>query len=179
MQYSKTTGCFYPQDISYRELPDDLTEVSDADFQAAMARSPNETLDVANGKIVILPQPVPGLSETKVTQWQAIQTKRDHHTNTSGYKVGDKWFHSDPKSRNQQLSLVLLGENIPANLQWKTMDGSFVTMTPQLAREILAASTASDQAIFAAAEAHRVAMEASAEPASYDFSEGWPEAFPN
>jgi hypothetical protein len=72
---------------------------------------------------------------------------------------------------------VLLGANIPAGLQWKTMDGSFVTMTPQLASQILVEAAASDQAIFAVAEAHKAAMESSADPASYDFSAGWPKSF--
>lgn len=39
------------------------------------------------------------------------------------------------------------------------------------------AAAASDQAIFAVAETHRVAMEASADPASYDYSGGWPKVY--
>lgn len=113
----------------------------------------------------------------KARKWEAIKTERDRRTDNGGYKVGTKWFHSDQKSRSQQLGLVLLGANIPANLQWKTMDGSFVTMTQTLARQILAAGAASDQAIFTVAEHHRAAMEASADPASYDYSTGWPKIF--
>lgn len=119
-------------------------------------------------------------ADTKALQalrWQAIQAKRNHLTNTGGYKVADKWFHSDPKSRNQQLNLALLGDNLPKNLQWKTMDGSFVTITSGLVQQILAAAALHDQAIFAAAEAHKTAMEASANPADHDFSTGWPEVF--
>lgn len=113
----------------------------------------------------------------KSDKWEEIKAERDRRTEQGGYKVGTKWFHSDQKSRSQQLGLVLLGANIPANLQWKTMDGSFVTMTAALAQQLLAAAAASDQAIFAAAEAHRQAMEASADPAAYDFSTGWPKVF--
>lgn len=72
---------------------------------------------------------------------------------------------------------MLLGASIPAGLQWKTMDDSLVTMTQTLAQQILAAGSASDQAIFAAAETHKAAMEASTEPASYDFSRGWPKGY--
>lgn len=115
--------------------------------------------------------------EPKTKAWDAIKAERDRRTENGGYKVGTKWFHSDQKSRSQQLGLVLLGASIPAGLQWKTMDGSFVTMTQQLAGQVLAAAAASDQAIFAAAEAHRQAMEASANPAAYDFSTGWPKVF--
>jgi len=117
------------------------------------------------------------LASNKADKWEDIKAKRDALTENGGYKVGTKWFHSDQKSRSQQLGLVLLGANIPASLQWKTMDGSFVTMTQQLAGQVLAAAAASDQAIFAAAEAHRQAMEVSADPAAYDFSTGWPKVF--
>jgi len=109
--------------------------------------------------------------------WLQIKAERERRTEQGGFKVGAKWLHSDRKSRNQQLALALLGENIPAELQWKTMDGSFVAMTQALAQQILVAGAANDQAIFAAAEAHKAAMEASADPLSYDFSGGWPEAF--
>lgn len=121
--------------------------------------------------------PVPTTEEIKASVWDRIKYERDCRTENGGYKVGDKWFHSDQKSRSQQLGLVLLGASIPAGLQWKTMDGSFVTMTQQLAGQVLAAAAASDQAIFAAAEAHRQAMEASADPSAYDFSTGWPKVF--
>lgn len=108
--------------------------------------------------------------------WTQIKAERDRR-NHAGYKVGTKWFHSDADSRIQQLGLVMMGANIPAGLQWKTMDGSFVAMTTTLAQQVFAAAAASDQAIFAAAETHKAAMEASADPASYDFSTGWPLVF--
>lgn len=114
---------------------------------------------------------------SKVKTWEAIKAERDRRIDRGGYKVGTKWFHSDQKSRSQQLGMVLLGASLPANLQWKTMGGSFVTMTPALTQQILAAGAASDHAIFAAAEAHKAAMEASADPASYDYSGGWPATF--
>ena len=57
------------------------------------------------------------------------------------------------------------------------MDGSFVIMTQTLAGQIFGTAAASDIAIFSAAEAHRVAMEASADPAAYDFTGGWPPMF--
>jgi hypothetical protein len=116
-------------------------------------------------------------SAAKARTWQRIKYERDQRADQGGFKVGTKWFHSDQKSRGQQLGLVLLGANIPANLQWKTMDGSFVAMTQALAGQILAAGAASDTAIFAVAETHRLAMEASADPAAYDFSGGWPAVF--
>jgi hypothetical protein len=107
----------------------------------------------------------------------AIKAERDHRAQTGGFKVGTKWYHSDTFSRTQQMGLVMLGSNIPSGTQWKTMDGSFIAMTPTLAGQIFAAAAASDIATFAAAEAHIAAVTASQDPASYDFSQGWPQIY--
>lgn len=124
----------------------------------------------------VRPPAVP-LIEIKARMWDAIKAERDRRIQSGGYKIGTKWFHSDTFSRTQQMGLVMLGAGIPASLQWKTMDGTTATMTQSLAEQIFAAAAASDIAIFAAAETHKVAMEASADPASYDYSTGWPKIF--
>ena len=116
----------------------------------------------------------PKLSKDQV--WELIKAERCRRK-AGGVKVGVKWFHSDDGSRIQQIGLVMMGASIPANLQWKTMDGSFITMTQALASQVFQAVAASDQAIFTVAEQHRVAMEASADPASYDYSTGWPKIY--
>lgn len=115
--------------------------------------------------------------KAKDLAWKLIKSERDRRIQQGGYKVGAKWYHSDTFSRTQQMGLVMLGANIPANTQWKTMDGSFVAMTQSLAGQIFAVAAQNDMAIFAAAEVHKSAMEASSDPASYDFSTGWPKAF--
>lgn len=111
------------------------------------------------------------------TPWERIEQERDRRKYL-GVKVGAHWFHSDDPSRIQQLALAMMGNAIPAGLQWKTLTTTpppvFVEMTPALAQGIFTATAASDAAIFAAAETHRVAMEASATPESYDCTGGWP-----
>lgn len=114
------------------------------------------------------------LARDKAILWERIKAERDRRKLDGGYKVGSKWFHSDTFSRTQQIGLVLLGSSIPSGLQWKTMDGSFVTMTQTLANQIFGAAAAQDVATFQAAEVHKAAMEASADPSAYDFSGGWP-----
>lgn len=109
--------------------------------------------------------------------WERIKAERDRRK-FAGVKVGAHWFHSDDSSRIQQLALVMMGSAIPAGLQWKTLTLTtppvFVEMSPALAQGIFQATAASDAAIFAAAETHRIAMEASPNPESYDFNTGWP-----
>lgn len=128
----------------------------------------------ANGEPVLQDQPRDVIEARVIAD---IKEERDRRTQGGGYKVGAKWFHSDQFSRGQQLGLVLLGAGIPAGLQWKTMDGSFVAMTQALAGQILAASAAADNAIFAAAEAHIAAVQKAPDPTDYDFSSGWPSSF--
>jgi hypothetical protein len=113
--------------------------------------------------------------QVKSVMWDKIKASRDMRK-SGGFKVGQKWFHSDTESRIQQIGLVMAGAAVPA-VPWKTMDGSFETMTPTLAGQIFQSAFALDAALFGKAEEHRALMELSADPGSYDFSTGWPENF--
>lgn len=120
--------------------------------------------------------PVVDTSDIKLTHWESIKQERDRRTQQGGYQVAGKWFHSDTFSRTQQMGLVMLGDNIPAGLQWKTMDGSFVVMTPSLAQQVFAAAAQSDATIFAFAEQLRVEMEK--DPLGYvSDNKQWPVMF--
>lgn len=113
-------------------------------------------------------------SDEQITQvyWNKIKIKRDDIIDNGGCEVGGKWFHSDPKSKQQQLALAMLGTNLPAGLQWKTMDGTFVEMTPTLAAQLFAAQVARETAIFALAEEKKAAL-----PADLDITVGWPAVY--
>lgn len=123
----------------------------------------------------VAPPPTP-LSERQAAAWERIKAERDRRKSL-GVKVGAHWYHSDADSRIQQLSLFVMGASVPP-VQWKTLTTSpppvFVTMTQAIAGGIFQSTAASDAAVFGAAEVHRIAMEASATPESYDFSSGWP-----
>ena len=122
------------------------------------------------------------LAAAKEKIWVEIEAERDKRTKTGGYKCTtsdgvSKWFHSDSFSRTQQIALAQLCDSLPADLQWKTMDGSFVTMTKELANLIVVCAALSDQAIFDVAEQHKVNAFKLADPATYDYSGGWPKVF--
>ena len=122
------------------------------------------------------PPPAPDYSALAARHWEAIKAERDRRTQQGGYQVAGKWFHSDTFSRTQQMGLVMMGADIPADLQWKTMDGSFVAMTPTLAGQVFAAAAASDAALFARAEQIKAAMEA--DPVNFVLaSQTWPAVF--
>lgn len=103
-------------------------------------------------------------------RWNKIKTKRDELTDNGGCLVAGKWFHTDPKSKQQQMALTMLGSNIPAGLMWKAMDGSFVEMTALLAQQLFAAQVQREQTIFAYAEALKADI-------NTDITAGWPERY--
>lgn len=77
MKFSKTTGCFYPQGIEYNDLPDDLIEVTQEEFDTAMARQPGDTLDVIGGHIVVVPKPLLAPDEVKTKLVRQIDLAAD------------------------------------------------------------------------------------------------------
>ena len=121
--------------------------------------------------------PTPFLFDIKGDIKVKIREERDRRSQTLGYKVLNKWFHSDVNSRVQQIALTIAGAGIPAGLLWKTMDGSFIEMTPLLASQIFQAALISDSVIFTTAETHIANVDASNTPETYDYLTGWPLGF--
>lgn len=80
--------------------------------------------------------------------------------------------HTDDSSRTQYLALQILPE-LPSELMWKTMDNSFVKLTKPLITELAMTILQSEQADFANAEKHRLAMLQTQNPLEYDYSKGW------
>lgn len=116
------------------------------------------------------------LAQDRAQVWERIKAHRDA-VKSQGVPVGEKWFHSDADSRIQQLALVMMGASVPA-VSWKTMDGTFITMSQALAGQIFAATAARDMAVFSAAEQHRAAVNASTDPLAYSFTAtGWPAGY--
>lgn len=171
---SKTTRGFYDAAIHGDNMPDDVVEITAEEHAALLdGQSHGKIIDFNDSGFPVLREPDPATAEQI---WPQIKAERDRRKSL-GVQADGNWFHSDADSRIQQLALTIMGQTMPAGIQWKTMSGSFVEMTPTLAGQIFAATAALDQAIFSAAETHRVAMEASPVPADYDFSGGWPAIF--
>jgi len=111
--------------------------------------------------------------------WNPIKAKRDQLRFNGGIKVSGHWFKSDMIACAEYNSIINLGLPNATVLRpnWRTMDNGEVAMTPSLAKQIIQAGFSQAAAIDDAAQAHKTAMEASQDPASYDFSGGWPEVF--
>lgn len=119
------------------------------------------------------------LAAAKAEAWSRVKLERDTRMQRGGFKVGTHWFYSDELSRNKYAAMAFLGDNLPSGIEWKTMSGEFVTMTPDIIRQIVTTQVISDNAVFVAAEAHRAALENSTDPESHDCTTGWPEMFNN
>lgn len=102
-------------------------------------------------------------------RWQKLKQIRDELTEEGGCLVQGKWFHSDVKSKQQQLALHVAGANLPEMLLWKTMDGSFINMTQALAAELFAAQIARESTIFAICELKR--------SDDTPVNDGWPDRY--
>src|SRR5690554_4415605 len=99
--------------------------------------------------------------------WTAIKAERDRRQSEGGFLVDGYWFHSDTKSRIQQMALKDSARDLIAaggteddplttldgvQIHWKLLDGSFVPMTAGLAIRIVDAAKQQEAALFQVAE---------------------------
>jgi hypothetical protein len=116
------------------------------------------------------------LARAQRQKWLEIQDRRER-CRQGGVKVGAYWFHTDDTSRIQIIGLLLMGQQLPSNIMWKTMSGAFVPMTPALVQQIFQALLMKELQAFQVGEQHRAQLLQSADPANYDFSAGWPPSY--
>lgn len=113
--------------------------------------------------------------------WDAIRGERDRRRFDGGVQVGQHWYLSNSVATGEYSVLLQISAGLPDTTvlrqNWRTMDGGLVDMTPALARQIINAGFARVAEIDDAAQAHKAAMEASGDPASYDYSAGWPQTY--
>ena len=107
--------------------------------------------------------------------WERIKELRAYK-NTQGFYVKsiDKWLHSDqPAINNYQIvGMNILLQRYQPEL-WKTMDGSWVTMTREIFEEAMSAMEEHGKFNFRVAEEHYQKLLKSENPEQYDFSTGW------
>lgn len=132
----------------------------------------------------------PDRATAMVRAWDRIKLERDRRK-ASGVLVGGQWFHSDADSRIQWLGIKDTARDMLAAsqastdpvlvlgqpLQWKTLSGAFVTVTAQMAFDVVEATKELDARLFAVAEAKRATMESAEDPAAYDALAGWPATY--
>lgn len=153
----------------------DFIAITQEDYQTYV-QSVNQEPIYQDGKIISLNNQI-SADEIKQTNqeliWSAIKDKRHNNTRGGVYISSiDKWFHTDESSRIQYLALITL-PSLPDNLQWKTMDNSFIILTRPLLTELTSAMLLKEQQDFMNAEQHKQRMMQADNPLEYDFSDGW------
>ena len=129
----------------------------------------------AKAKAWVLPPDVAARlkAEQQDEMWERIKAKRYDNLRVGVYvKSVKKWFHTNDESRTQYIMLRTMRE-LPAGLQWKTMEDEFVPMTRELLDELSMQMLQDEQADFANAEKHKAAMLKAENPLEYDYSGGW------
>ena len=111
----------------------------------------------------------------RINKWRQIEAMREEKYN-NGVKVEGYWFQTSSWSKINYIGAAMMGAAFPGT-DWKTMSGEVVTLTGQLAGQIMAAIAGQTDAIFKAAQTHKDAMMTCDDPSVYDFSTGWPETF--
>lgn len=115
-------------------------------------------------------------AEQQEEVWERIKDKRYDNLRHGVYaKSVGKWFQTDDATRLQYLALAL--ESVTGGfkkpINWKTMDNSFLMLTPELLREIMQTMHDDEEADFINAEKHKAAMLKAENPLKYDYSDGW------
>lgn len=111
----------------------------------------------------------------RINKWRQVEAMREEKYN-NGVKVGEYWFQTSSWSKINYMGAAMMGAAFPGT-DWKTMSVEVVSLTGQLAGQIMAAIASQTDAIFKAAQAHKDAMMISEDPSIYDFSTGWPDTF--
>lgn len=138
----------------------------------------------------VLPDPATSISAIRDRKWDDIKNQRDTRK-AGGVFVDSYWIHTDDSSRIQWIGLkdtardnitsgakmtdfiTLLGSTVI----WKTLSGSYVPVTNQLAFDVVQATKNLDAILFATAEKMRQTVNAIPTPDQFDTTTGWPLTF--
>ena len=134
MKFSSSTGCFYPSSIAYPSLPADLIDCTQAEYDAAMSRTPGSTLTVVNGKLVVVSSPTPTAAEllAQAQEMQILKLTDAYasarcasvlYTSTSGVSK----LHQADEASVANLSKMLLAfasTPVPAGFAWLSEDNT-------------------------------------------------------
>lgn len=112
------------------------------------------------------------LNPIRNQKWLDIKAIRDAKI-AGGVFVNNKWFHTDPYSLIQYLAMKSEGGSLIDVPNWKTMDGSKLTMTSTLVLSVYQTTMENTKVIYNEAEIIKANMLASIDPFNFDITTGW------
>ena len=110
-------------------------------------------------------------------RWELIKQERDNRALNGGVNIGGKWFYTDPDSRTKYLGMMLLGQNLPTDIAWKTMDGTWQPVSPSYAALIVQSVAQFDSALMKIGEIKKAEVFASESPPTYSITANFPKTF--
>ena len=177
MRFSETTGCFYPDDIAYGDVPQDAIPVSLEAYALAMARQSSEEITVVNGQVIVCEAQ---LSEDDQRSSLLAAASAERSTQLITQFLLADGMSIDINLENQMLvQAALIAVNSGRNtIDWRDTDNNWRTMTANQVRSM--AAQVADY-LMDCLSAQRRHHEAIAELpnellADYDVTQNWPAA---
>ena len=89
-----------------------------------------------------------------------------------------KWFHTDLYSKQQIQALVVANViGLYKTTAWKTLDNTYVQLTPLLLLQVFGAMLVNEEQLFGIGKLHYEKLYASNDPVNYDVTNMWPSTF--
>lgn len=109
--------------------------------------------------------------------WEQIKQERTRRIGGGVYveELG-KWFHTDYNSK-LQYSTLKNQNTLPTDLEWKTMDNTFVKLNKDSIEIIINEIIKKEQHDFKNAGIHHFAVYNTDKPLEYDYSTGWSDIY--
>ena len=119
------------------------------------------------------------LVEKRHELWEAVKAKREEILVSGVYvKSLGKWFHTDSVT---QLAYTRAKEYFDikpdSEIQWKTMDNTFVTLNKEKLGDVVVAIFEKSQEVYKAAEIHKHKIQTSVDLENYSADAGWVETY--
>lgn len=119
------------------------------------------------------------LVEKRSELWEAVKAKREEILASCVYVESlDKWFHTDSVT---QLAYTRAKEYFDikpdSEIQWKTMDNTFVTLNKEKLSDVVVAIFEKSQEVYKAAEIHKHKIQTSVDLENYNVDAGWVETY--
>lgn len=120
------------------------------------------------------------------TTIQKLKDHRDSLTYNGGVLVTvegeDKWFYSTTNARSEYSTLYPVFVDHPDHTVpgWRTMDGTFITLTKDVLSDVQLNLSIQQSAIFAVCVTHEDAIKEMTDAGSvysYDYKKGWPSVY--
>ncbi|NYH21375.1 phage tail assembly chaperone [Paraburkholderia bryophila] len=131
MKFSPSMGSGYPEDVEYAELPADLIEVSDADWQSAMARPAGYTFTFSKDGVLSIYPPAEPTADDKAASARAqrdlimsqcewvVNRHRDQQDAGSGTSLSTAQYQTWLSYR-QSLRDISKQPTWPTSVDWPT-----------------------------------------------------------